>query len=140
MKRLTYTEISYLLTLLRLKEENKKLSTGKLAEIFKVKPSSIIDVIRKLELYGLIKRNLWRDIELTGEGKSLALEILHNHRVLEVYFKKVFSLEDEVCCKEASKIDYFIGKEIINKMCKVLGYPEDCIHGKPLIHEFCIKE
>ncbi|GBC75367.1 Iron-dependent repressor IdeR [archaeon HR06] len=136
--KLTFTEVSYLLKLLRLKEENQSLSTGKLAEAFSVKPSSAIDVLKKLEIYGLIKRNPWRSIELTKKGNSLALEIIHNHRTLEVYFKEVLGLKEEICCKEASKIDYLLSREVINSICKLLGYPNYCIHGKRLLHKWCI--
>ncbi|MEM3382555.1 MAG: metal-dependent transcriptional regulator [Nitrososphaerales archaeon] len=136
---LTSKETSYLLALWQLEEDKQKLSTGKLAKIFNVKAPSVIDILKKLESYGLVKRIPWKRIKLTKRGNYLALNIIHNHRVLEVYFNKFLSLDKETSCKEASKIDYLVGTKLIEKICKILNYPETCIHGKPLVHTKCVK-
>ncbi|MEM3437459.1 MAG: metal-dependent transcriptional regulator [Nitrososphaerales archaeon] len=137
--KLTSTETSYLLALWQLKEDRRELSTGKLAKIFNVKAPSVIDTLKRLESYGLVRRIPWKRIKLTKRGNCLALDIIHNHRVLEVYFNKFLSLDKETSCKEASKIDYLVGIRLIEKICKVLNYPETCIHGKPLVHIKCVK-
>ncbi|MCP8313140.1 MAG: metal-dependent transcriptional regulator [archaeon] len=137
--KLTSTGASYLLALWRLEEDKQKLSTGKLAKIFDVKAPSVIDTLKKLEAYGLIRRAPWKRIGLTKKGDYLALNIIHNHRILEVYFKKVLGLDDGTSCREASKMDYLVGMRLINKICKALNYPETCIHGKALVHKECVK-
>lgn len=136
---LTSTETSYLIALWRLKEDKQEPSTGKLAKIFDVKASSVIDILKKLESYGLIRRIPWKKIRLTKKGNYLASHIIHNHRILEVYFKEFLSLDDETSCKEASKIDYLVGMRLVEKICKALNYPETCIHGKALVHRECVK-
>jgi len=138
--RLTSTSASYLLALWRLEEDKQELSTGKLAKIFDVKAPSVIDALKKLESYGLVKRAPWKRIGLTKRGNDLALNMIHNHRVLEVYFRKVLGLDDETSCIEASKMDYLIGTKLIKKICKALNYPETCIHGKNLVHKECVEE
>lgn len=136
---LTSTKNSYLLALWRLEEDKQELSTGKLAKIFDVKPPSVIDALKKLESYGLVRRAPWKRIGITKKGNDLALNIIHNHRILEVYFKKVLGLDDETSCREASKMDYLVGMGLIKKICKALNYPETCIHGKALVHKKCVK-
>jgi DtxR family Mn-dependent transcriptional regulator len=137
--KLTSTSASYLLALWRLEEDKQELSTGKLAKIFNVKAPSVIDMLEKLESYGLVRRTPWKRIEFTKRGKDLALKIIHNHRALEVYFKKVLNLDDDTSCIEASKMDYIIGTKLIEKICKALNYPETCIHGKNLVHKECVE-
>jgi len=136
--KLTSTGASYLLALWRLEEDKQKLSTGKLAKIFDVKAPSVIDALKKLESYGLVRRAPWKRINFTKRGNYLALDIIHNHRILEVYFKKSLGLDDETSCSEASKIDYIVGMELIKKICKALNYPETCIHGRALVHKKCV--
>lgn len=138
--KLTSTGASYLLALWRLEEDKQKLSTGKLAEIFDVKAPSVIDALRKLESCGLVDRAPWKRIKLTKRGNHLALNMIHNHRTLEVYFKRVLGLDDKTSCREASMIDHLVSMELIKKICKALDYPETCIHGKALVHRKCVKE
>lgn len=137
--RLTSTSASYLLALWRLEEDKQVLSTGKLAKIFDVKAPSVIDTLKKLESYGLVKRTPWKRIGLTKRGNDLALNMIHNHRILEVYFRKVLGLDDETSCREASKMDYLVDMKLIKRICRTLNYPEACIHGKALVHKECMK-
>lgn len=136
--RLTPFEAAYLMAIFRINEGGRVASSGHLADFFKVKQSSAIDMLRRLESNGLIKRKLWQEVKLTYLGLSIATKFIHNHRVLEIYFTDRLGLSKNISCREASKIDYMIGDRVIRKMCSEIGYLEKCIHGKPVMHKKCI--
>lgn len=118
-------------------EKNEKVSSVKLARNMKIKPSSVIDTLNKLVAKGLVIRKPWSYIKLTQKGITLARELIHHHRVLEMFYIENFGLNSEEACAEASKIDYLINCRIISSIYDKLKSRNTCIHGNPLYPESC---
>jgi len=118
-------------------ENNKKVTSVYLSKIMKIKPPSVIDILRKLSKKGLIIRRLWSHIELTDLGIRKAREILHHHRVIEEFYIRVIGLDPETAHIEASKIDYIVDCKIISRLYDLIGNPEYCSHGYPFYKGFC---
>lgn len=137
MPNLERREAEYLLELYRVAEAGGRTSTGALAKRFRVKPPSAVEVLRRLEDRGLVKRSRWRHVELSMRGEPLARRLIHRHRVLETFFHRELRLEPAASCREAAKIDYIISDDVVNRLCSSLGYPSRCVHGRPLIHVDC---
>jgi DtxR family Mn-dependent transcriptional regulator len=134
---LNFVEFRYMTELYRLWESEKRLSTGVLASKFGVRPASVVDVLERLERRGLIERPRWGKIIFTRKGLTTAAKIIHNHRVLELYFRDMLGISDDEACHQAKRIDHLVGDLVVWRMCERLSYPERCIHGYEVRHKGC---
>jgi DtxR family Mn-dependent transcriptional regulator len=134
---LSQREASYLVALVKTRGQ-ARTGTRILAERFGVREASVVDVVRRLEEKGLLRREPWRSISLTRRGGVLAEKILHNHRVVETYFQRVLKLGVVPACREAQKIDYLLDNDTVMSMCSILDYPTQCIHGEEIRHGWCL--
>jgi Mn-dependent DtxR family transcriptional regulator len=131
---LTRSEVAYLETMHRLSESNNAASVSVLARRFGVKMPTAIEILDKLEGRGLIIRRPWKVPELSSRGKKLAESAMHQHRIVELYFSRNLGLSPDKSCSEASKIAYLLDKTVVEKMCKALNRPTQCVHGYPIRH------
>ena len=132
---LSRSEVAYLVMIFRLNEAHQKTSVSALAGKFGVKLPSSIEILRKLEKKGLVIRKPWGIPELSKRGKALTELVMHNHRILEIYLNKKLGVNSKLSCTEASKVDYLLGNDVIERMCKVLEKPSKCLHGNPIRHD-----
>jgi DtxR family Mn-dependent transcriptional regulator len=131
---LTRAEVAYLETMHRLGESHDATSVSALAKRFGVRLPTAIEILNKLEEKGLVIRRPWKVPELSSKGKKLAESMIHQHRIVELYFSRNLGLNPQKSCTEASKIAYLLDKTVIAKMCKALNRPTHCIHGYPIRH------
>jgi len=136
-KILNHMEARYLSEIYRMHERHEEVATGVLAVRFKVRPASTVDVLKRLMAKGLIAKPGWGKVVLTGRGEAAAMKIIHNHRVLELYFRDRLGLPMDETCRQALRIDYLIGDVVISRMCEKLGYPANCVHGLEVKHVGC---
>src|SRR4051812_50216334 len=61
------------------------VTTNALTERLRVTPASASGMVKKLGTLGLVRHEPYRAVELTDEGEHLALEVLRNHLLLQVY-------------------------------------------------------
>ncbi len=131
---LTRSEVAYLETMYRLNESHDATSVSALAKRFNVRLPTAIEILGKLEEKGLVIRKPWKVPELSRRGKPLAEHLIHQHRIVELYFSRNLGLNSETSCGEASKVAYLLDKKVIEKMCKALNRPSQCVHGNLIRH------
>jgi DtxR family Mn-dependent transcriptional regulator len=131
---LSRSEVAYLVMMYRLKESEDTTSVSALAERFGVKLPSAIEVLHRLEKKGLVDRKPWGIPEMSKRGLELTQLIMHNHRVLELYLNKKLGVSSRKSCTQASRVDYLLDNNVIEKMCKVLDRPSRCLHGHTIPH------
>lgn len=56
----------------------------------------------------------------------VAESVMHQHRIVELYFNTKLGLDSEVSCAEASKVDYLLDNAVVEKMCKALDRTSRC--------------
>ncbi len=132
---LSRSEVAYLETIYRLNETHETTSVSALAKRFGVKLPSAIEILDRLEKKGLVVKKPWRIPELSKRGIELAESVIHQHRILELYLNKKLGLNSELSCTQASKIDYLLDSDVVERMCKALNRPSRCLHGNPIRHE-----
>lgn len=132
---LSRSEVAYLETMYRLRESNGAASVSALAKQFDVRLPTAIEILEKLEKKGLVVRRPWKIPELSRKGMAMAESIMHQHRVVELYFNTKLGLNSQISCDEASKIDYLLDRTVIERMCKALNRPSQCHHGNPIQHK-----
>lgn len=137
-KNLTKVESNYLKCIYTsVVEDGRQITSGDLAKTFSVKTPSAIDILNKLEKKKYIKKEKYGYIALTQAGYNVAVELLHAHRVFEVFFVKNLRMEFSDACKAASDVDHIFDKEVIARLCVYLNKPEKCCHDRVIIHKSC---
>ena len=93
------------------------VSNSEIASFLNVKPSSVTDMLYKLNQNNLIQWKPRKSIRMTLRGKSIAQNILRKNKELVKFFKNVLKIKDdskvkELCCK----IEHHITPEVITAL------------------------
>ena len=134
MLEITRSEIVYLEGMYRLNESHDTTSVSALAKLFGVKLPTAIEVLDKLEEKGLVIRKPWKAPQLSKRGNYVAERLIHQHRIVELYFNTTLGLNSAMSCSEASKVAHLFETSVIRKMCKSLHRPKQCMHGYLIRH------
>lgn len=128
---MTESEEMYLVTIARLQEQGTDipLPLANLAEELSVLPVSVNQMIRKLEDSGWVTYTPYRGVELTDQGRDLALQILRRRRLWEVFL--VFHLNTPILeAKEiACRMEHFFTAGATERLASFLGNPERSPQG-----------
>lgn len=125
--RSTPKESEYLAFMYRKQvEEDRRVTTTFLAKAFEVSPATVTETLQKLSRKKLVDYTPYYGAELTEKGTAEGQKLLRKHRILEVLFVRFLDYDVETACQEASKIDYYCSRELINAICRVYGHPERC--------------
>lgn len=91
--------------------------------------------------FGISKENLIKkgfiqklngNTVFTSEGRKLAEQTIRRHRLSERLFHDVIDTKREDMEKGACQLEHVVKKEIEEKICRLLGHPKTCPHGKPI--------
>ncbi len=113
-------------------QDHKAVSTSNLAAKLEISNAAISEMSKKLYDLGLISYEKYKGVELTKEGKRIALKILRRHRLWELFMIKVLNLNWEEVHDEAEKLEHHPSDFLIDKIDEYLGFPEFDPHGAPI--------
>ena len=82
----------YLKEIYKLEAEGTKPTTTAIAKRMGVAPSSATSMLKKLAALGLAEHSPYRGVELSESGRSIALEVIRHHRLLEQYLAETLGL------------------------------------------------
>ena len=133
-KRLTQSIEDYLKAIYELTLKEGRASTTQLAEYLEVTPASVTGMIKKLSRTEppLLEYQKHQGVLLTAEGKEIALRVVRNHRLLELFLHKVLNYPWEEVDDEADRLEHVISKTFEDRIAAVLGHPEYDPHGDPI--------
>jgi DtxR family transcriptional regulator, Mn-dependent transcriptional regulator len=119
------SEQMYLITATRLEEEGASspfpLST--LANELGVQPVSVHQMARKLEENGLAKYIPYKGLELTSQGRTIAVRILRNRRLWEVFLVEHLKLPFDESHAFSCLVEHITTPEIAERLSRLLGDP-----------------
>jgi len=104
---------------------------SEIARKMDLKPPTVIEILKRLEIKGLVNRVKGMVI-LTDAGKESYRSVVNCHRILETLFVDS-GIELEEACREVSAFDYMIDSGSALKLSNFVGNPKACPHGKPII-------
>ena len=107
-------------------------TTNALAERLGVTPPSASSMAKKLDRLGLATRIPYRGVRLTPQGEDLALKVLRQHRLLELYLADTLGLHVDAVHEEADRLEHVLSEELEAKIDSALGYPTHDPHGDPI--------
>lgn len=115
--------------------ESEWISTNLLAEKMEIKPSSVTDMIKKLDQKKLVQYKKYTGVRLTESGKTLAVKVVRKHRLWEVFlFDKLNFSWDEVH-DIAEQLEHISSPELVKRLDAFLDHPLFDPHGDPIPNE-----
>jgi Mn-dependent DtxR family transcriptional regulator len=115
----------YLEAIYKLSFEGKKVSVTNLAKILNVKPSSVVEQLRKLSDKKLIIYKKGEEIRLTRKGSRLARQIFERHIILKKFLSEILMLPEEIAEKDACSMEHYLHKDTIERLKKLTIYVLD---------------
>src|SRR5436305_13189050 len=108
------------------------VSNNSLAERLSVTPASASAMVKKLGGLGLVEHVPYRGVELTPDGRRVALEVLRHHRLLELYLAQTLGVPWDRVHDEAEVLEHHISEELEELIAAKLGDPTHDPHGDPI--------
>jgi DtxR family Mn-dependent transcriptional regulator len=123
----------YLKAIYELQEESgERVRTKDIAEYLDVTPPTVTSMVEKLADRGLVDREKYKGVKLTEEGRTVALEVLRHHRLLESYLEAHLDYDWSEVHDEADVLEHHISEEFERRLAEALGDPEVDPHGDPI--------
>lgn len=122
----------YIKNIYKLQGERERVTTSSLADALNVSAASVTDMIKKLSDRNLIKYKPYQGVELTRNGRKLALKTLRRHRLWEMFLVEFLGYTWDEVHNEAEKLEHIMSEDLEQRIDKALGYPKHDPHGHPI--------
>ena len=117
------------------------VTTNALAERLGVTPGSASGMVKRLAELGLAEHEPYRGVQLTEDGRRVALEVIRHHRLLELYLVQSLGVPWDRVHEEAEVLEHVLSEELEELIAAKLGNPTHDPHGDPIpTRELTIEE
>ena len=106
-----------------LQQETDRVQTSMLAEALGITAPSTTEMAKKLAKANLVVHEPYRGIRLTSAGERVALEIVRNHRLLELFLVQALGYTWDEVHEEAERLEHAVSDRLIQRMTEYLGHP-----------------
>ena len=139
--RLSMAMENYLLSIIRLQEQDAKITAAQLSEHFKSLPMgeglgtslpSVSAMIRRMTREKLVTTSSEKEISLTKLGLTEAESILRRHRLAERLAVDVLKVDLRRAHEEAHRLEHAFSPYLESRVVEILGYPTTCPFGHPI--------
>lgn len=129
----TRTEENYLKAIYSLEGKfGKEVSTNELASKLETKASSVTDMVKKLDKKELITYEKYKGVSLTELGKHIAINIVRNHRIWEVFLVEKLGYKWDEVHEIAEQLEHIKSEELVDRLDDFLDHPSFDPHGDPI--------
>ncbi|AUG79191.1 dihydrofolate reductase [Kitasatospora sp. MMS16-BH015] len=132
MSGLIDTTEMYLRTILELEEEGITPMRARIAERLEQSGPTVSQTVGRMERDGLLQVAGDRHLELTEEGRRLAVRVMRKHRIAECLLVDVIGLEWEQVHEEACRWEHVMSETVERKVLAMLGHPTQSPYGIPI--------
>jgi DtxR family Mn-dependent transcriptional regulator len=108
------------------------VSTTAVADRLGVTPASASGMLRRLAEHGLVAHRPYHGVELTTDGRRVALRVLRHHRLLETYLARSLGVPWDRVHDEAEVLEHVLSDELEALIADKLGHPTHDPHGDPI--------
>jgi DtxR family Mn-dependent transcriptional regulator len=108
------------------------VTTNALAERLGVTPGSASGMVKRLAELGLVEHEPYRGVQLTDDGRRVALEVIRHHRLLELYLVQSLGVPWDRVHEEAEVLEHVLSEELEELIAAKLGNPTHDPHGDPI--------
>ncbi|MBW3561766.1 MAG: metal-dependent transcriptional regulator [Actinobacteria bacterium] len=122
----------YVRTVWELEEEGIPPIRARLSERLGLSAPAVSETVSRLEEEGLLRLTEDRTLELTDEGRHLAVSVMRKHRLAERLLTDVIGLDWRHVHAEACRWEHVISDEVEQRLVEILDAPEVDAHGNPI--------
>ncbi len=131
---MTIAEEDYLKAILKLKlvrgESNTRITTNQIAEMMQTKPSSVTDMLKRLEEKSLVDYKKYKGVKLTSKGKRLSMKLVRKHRLWETFLVEKLGFSWRTVHPVAEQLEHVHSDELLKRLDEFLGHPVVDPHGE----------
>ncbi|MBN4926369.1 metal-dependent transcriptional regulator [Hoyosella rhizosphaerae] len=132
MRELVDTTEMYLRTVYELEEEGVVPLRARIAERLEQSGPTVSQTVARMERDGLISVAGDRHLELTPEGRELAIAVMRKHRLAERLLVDVIGLDWENVHVEACRWEHVMSEDVERRLVTVLNNPTTSPYGNPI--------
>src|SRR6185295_14939743 len=121
-KELTHSMAHYLQAVAGLKEEKGHARVGDIADRLGVSKSGVTSMLRSLSSRGLVTHEPYGCVELTDDGRRLALQTESNRQVLSMFFTNILRVPEEVAYEDACMIEHLVGPQSMIQFLRLTAF------------------
>lgn len=137
MEVLSLAEENYLKAIYHLSGGGSdQVNTNAIADKLKTKPASVSDMIRKLSEKGTVDYVKYQGVQITEDGKKMALQIIRKHRLWEVFLVEKLGFHWDEVHEIAEQLEHIRSPLLIARLDEFLSFPKFDPHGDPIPDEF----
>jgi len=104
--------------------------TTDIAEELDIKPSSVSEMLQKLDSKGLIEYRKYEGAVLTEKGQKIGEAVKGRHDAL-LEFLRILQVPDEVADKDACIMEHGLNPVTIIQLKKFISFVKNCPKGMP---------
>ena len=129
----THSEEDYLKAIYHLHTQgHAKVSLTALASQLGNKPSSVIDMIKKLTDKKLVEYDKIKGAKLSSIGKKSALLVIRKHRLWEFFLQDKLGYTWDEVHQIAEQLEHVHDNELADRLDEFLNFPRFDPHGDPI--------
>ena len=117
---------NYLETILELERINKVARVKDIADRLGIQRGSASGALKNLSEKGLINYEPYSFITLTSDGRKIAEEIAHRHRVLKDFLENILRIDSDTAEKTACKMEHAIDETTKERLVCFIEYIHSC--------------
>ena len=122
----------YLRTILELEEEGHTPMRARISERLDHSGPTVSETIARMEKHGLVTLTSDRHLELSKEGRNLAIEVMRKHRLAELLLANVIGLEWHLVHEEACRWEHVMSEQVERKILELVSDVERSPFGNPI--------
>jgi len=129
----SFSEENYLKAIYKLQEPNGEMvATSALAQVLGVNSASVTDMLKKMAKKKLVLYQKSKGFKLTEKGRQVAVGIIRNHRLWEVFLVDKLGFRWDEVHDLAEQLEHIHSEALTNRLDDYLGYPKADPHGDPI--------
>src|SRR6267378_4916912 len=132
MTNYTTSVEDYLKAIYEVSRPSGSAGTSEVAARLAVASASVSAMVRRLTGQGLVSHEPYSGLKLTKRGRSVALQLVRRHRVIEAYLVTALGYAWDEVHSEAERLEHAASPELINRMAAAIGEPAVDPHGAPI--------
>jgi len=126
------TKENYIKALFYLHQKNEDISLSDLGEELLVSKPTANDMIKKLQVEGIVISEKYKPIRITEKGKQRAALIIRKHRLSEMFLLQIMKFGWEEVHEIAEELEHIKTDKFFDRMDELMGFPTTDPHGSPI--------
>jgi DtxR family Mn-dependent transcriptional regulator len=117
---------------LEARTDGAPVRTSVLAERLGLSAPQVSLMCKRLAEMGLVNRSAYHGVQLTDDGRRVALQVLRHHRLLELFLAEALGMPWDRVHAEAEVLEHWVSDTLEAAIAEKLGHPTVDPHGDPI--------